>query len=215
MAQGDAQTASPRRRARAPGGVQGNFPQLIRDARDTDERQLRVMFMDEARFGRINRPVRCWAPGGTRPVVDCQTVREYLYAYGAVCPADGDLVSLVLASMHTVCFELFCAEIAARHPKELVVLVCDGAASHTTAELALPENMRIVTLPPYSPELNPTEQLWDLIRERAFSNVAHDSIDAVEDTLVAGLRALEGDPDTIRSLTHRAWITNPTTLTAG
>lgn len=170
------------------------------------------MFMDEARFGRINRPVRCWAPAGARPVIDCQMVREYLYAYGAVCPADGDLVSLVLPSMHAACFELFCAEIAVRHPDELVILVCDGAASHTTAELVLPENLRILTLPAYSPELNPTEQLWDLIRERWFSNVAHDSIDAVEDTLVAGLRALEADPDTIRTLTHRDWITNSTKL---
>lgn len=166
------------------------------------------MFMDEARFGRINRPVRCWAPSKTRPVVDCQMVREYTYAYGAVCPADGDLVSLVLPSMHTVCFERFCAEIAARHAEELVILVCDGAASHTTGELVLPENIRIVTLPPYSPELNPTEQLWDLIRERWFANIAHPSMDTVEDTLVQGLRTLENDPATIRSLTHRHWLTN-------
>ena len=167
------------------------------------------MFMDEARFGRINRPVRCWAPAGTRPVVDCQIVREYIYAYGAICPHDGTLVSLVLPSMHTECFELFCAEIAARHADELVILVCDGAASHTTQALALPENVRIVTLPPYSPELNPTEQVWDLIRERWYANVAHDSLDAVQDTLVAGLCALESDPATIHSLTNRHWITNP------
>lgn len=169
------------------------------------------MFMDEARFGRINRPVRCWAPPGTRPVVACQLVREYLYAYGAVCPADGTLISLVLPSMHTECFAVFCGEIARRHPDELIILVCDGAASHITAELVLPENLRIITLPPYSPELNPTEQLWDLIRERWFSNIAHKSLDAVEAALVAGLRLLEATPDTIRTLTHRTWITTPTT----
>ncbi len=169
------------------------------------------MFMDEARFGRINRPVRCWAPPGTRPVVACQLVREYLYAYGAVCPADGTLISLVLPSMHTECFAVFCGEIARRHPQELIVLVCDGAASHITGELVLPENLRIVTLPPYSPELNPVEQLWDLIRERWFSNIAHKSLGAVEAALVAALRALEAAPDTIRTLTHRAWITTPTT----
>ncbi len=72
------------------------------------------MFMDEARFGRINRPVACWAPTGMRPVVDCQMVREYTYAYGAVCPADGCLVSLILPTMQTECFELFTAEIGAR-----------------------------------------------------------------------------------------------------
>jgi hypothetical protein len=65
------------------------------------------MFMDEARFGRINRPVRCWAPPHIRPVVDCQTVREYTYAYGGVCPHDGVLDSLILPTMHSKCFELF------------------------------------------------------------------------------------------------------------
>lgn len=168
------------------------------------------MFMDEARFGRINRPVRCWAPPRVRPVVDCQMVREYTYAYSAVCPADGALVSLVLPTMQTECFAVFCREITARHPDELVVLVCDGAASHTTGQLTLPENMRIVNLPPYSPELNPTEQLWDLIRERWFSNIAHKSLDAVEDALVHALRLLEGAPDTIRSLTSRDWISAAT-----
>jgi transposase len=169
------------------------------------------MFMDEARFGRINRPVRCWAPRGMRQVVDCQMVREYLYVYGAVCPADGTLISLILQTMQTECFQTFCAEIARRHPDELIVLACDGAASHTTDKLTPPENLRIVNLPPYSPELNPTEQLWDLIRERWFSNIAHKSLNAVEAALVHGLRLLEATPDTIRSLTHRHWITTPTT----
>lgn len=167
------------------------------------------MFMDEARFGRINRPVACWAPTGMRPVVDCQMVREYTYAYGAVCPADGCLVSLILPTMQTECFELFTIEVGARHPDELVILVCDGAASHTTTTLRLPENVRILTLPPYSPELNPTEQLWDLIRERWFSNTTHPSLDAVEDHLAQALRQLEHEPGTIASLTHRAWITTP------
>lgn len=173
------------------------------------------MFMDEARFGRMNRPVRCWAPPGVRPVVDCQTVREYAYAYGALCPHDGTLCSLILPSMHTGCFELFCAEVSRRHPGELVVLVCDGAGSHTAGGLSLPENLRVLTLPPYSPELNPTEQLWDLIRERWFSNVAHASMAAVEDALLAALRALEDEPETIRSLANRDWIIKSTNLTAG
>jgi len=117
------------------------------------------MFMDEARFGRINRPVACWAPAKVRPTVDCQVVREYLYAYSAICPQDGGLISLVLPTMQTECFARFLEEVSVRHPDELNILVCDGAASHTTAHLQLPENVQILTLPPYSPELNPTQQL--------------------------------------------------------
>jgi hypothetical protein len=172
------------------------------------------MFMDEARFGRINRSVACWAPGGVRPTVDCQVVREYLYAYSAICPHDGTLDSLILPTMATECFELFTAEIGARHPDELVILVCDGAASHTTGQLALPHNVRILTLPPYSPELNPTEQLWDLIRARRFSNQIYASLDDVENALVAELRALETDPATIATLTRRTWITTATNMNA-
>lgn len=172
------------------------------------------MFMDEARFGRMNRPVRCWAPPGERPVVGCQTVREYTYAYGAVCPHDGVLCSLILPSMHAGCFELFCAEVSRRHPEELVVLVCDGAGSHTATGLSLPGNVRILTLPPYSPELNPTEQLWDLIRERRFANVAYDTLDEVESELAEELRALEGDRSTIQSLASHPWIAASLNLTA-
>jgi hypothetical protein len=164
------------------------------------------MFMDEARFGRINRPVRCWAPPHIRPVVDCQTVREYTYAYGGVCPHDGVLDSLILPTMHSKCFELFAAEISERHPNELVIMVCDGAGSHTANDLSLPANIRILTLPPYSPELNPAEQLWDLIRERRFANKAYDTLDDVENGLADELRTLEQDHSTIQSLTNHPWI---------
>lgn len=170
--------------------------------------------MDEARFGRMNRPVRCWAPPGVRPTVDCQTVREYTYAYGALCPQDGTLDSLIMPSMHGECFELFAAEVSERHPEELIVLVCDGAASHTATEPALPENIRILTLPPYSPELNPTEQLWDLIRERRFANNAYDTLEEVEDHLADELRALEGECSTIQSLSGHPWITESLNLVA-
>jgi len=172
------------------------------------------MFMDEARFGRMNRPVRCWAPPGVRPVVDCQTVREYTYAYGALCPHDGTLCSLILPSMHSACFELFAQEVSKRHPDELVALVCDGAGSHTATGLSLPENVRILTLPPYSPELNPTEQLWDLIRERRFANKAYDTLDEVEDDLAGELRALEHDPAAIQSLANHPWISASLNLMA-
>lgn len=170
--------------------------------------------MDEARFGRINRPVRCWAPPGIRPVVDCQTVREYTYAYGALCPHDGMLDSLIMPTMHSECFELFASELSKRHPKELIVVVCDGAGSHTATELSLPDNIRILTLPPYSPELNPTEQLWDLIRERRFANKAYDTMDEVERHLAGELHTLEQDRSTIQSLTHHPWIASSLNLTA-
>lgn len=166
------------------------------------------MFMDEARFGRINRPVRCWAPAGFRPTTDCQTVREYTYTYGGLCPHDGVLDSLILPTMHAACFELFASEVSNRHPDELVIIVLDGAGSHTAGDLELPDNIRTLTLPPYSPELNPAEQLWKEIRKRRFANTIYTSLDDVETALVQELRILEDDHNTIQSLSAYPWITS-------
>lgn len=169
------------------------------------------MFMDEARFGRINRPVRCWAPPGVRPVIGCQVVREYTYAYTAVCPADGRSCSLILPSMQTACFQAFLDELGARFPKELVVMVCDGAGSHGAGELKVPENVRLIGLPPYSPELNPVEQIWALLRERYFANKIMGSMADVQAVLVKALNWLAQATGTLQTLTHRDWATTPQT----
>lgn len=161
---------------------------------------------DEARFGRINRPVACWAPPGMRPEVGSQTIREYVYTYSAVTPLDGAIDSLIMPSMHTACFEMFLDFYAASHPNDICVLIVDGAASHTTPKLKPPENIRIIPLPPYSPQLNPTEQLWDLIRERFFANRIFNSLDEVEATLTDAFRKLELDPATLIKLTSYEWI---------
>jgi transposase len=124
------------------------------------------------------------------------------------------LDSLIMPTMQSECFELFAGEISKRHSKELIIMVCDGAGSHTATDLSLPANVRILTLPPYSPELNPTEQLWDLIRERRFANKAYDTLDEVEHHLADELHTLEQDRSTIQSLTHHPWIALSLNLTA-
>ena len=77
---------------------------------------------------------------------------------------------------------------------KFIVMVMDRAGWHVAGGLVVPDNMRVVYLPPYSPELNPAEQLWESLRERHFANTVCDNLDAVEATLVAGLRSMEVDP---------------------
>lgn len=162
--------------------------------------------MDEARFGCINRPVACWAPRGVRPEVGSQTIRSFVYAVSGVCSADGSIDSLIMPSMQTECFQHFVDYIAHCHPTRMNVLVCDGAASHDPRALALPGNVRIITLPPYSPQLNPVEQVWDVIRERHFANHTHDCLDEVEAVLTNALLELDEDPITLQTLTGYDWI---------
>jgi len=149
------------------------------------------MFQDEARFGRINDPRRCWAPKGFRPEVGMQIVREYTYAFGAVSPHDGNLDSLVLPVVTAEAMSIFLEEVARRHPEEFILMFLDGAGWHRANDLAVPENMRLEALPPYSPQLNPVEHIWDEIREKWFANEVFNSLDAVEDRLVEALVALE------------------------
>jgi transposase len=164
------------------------------------------MFQDEGRFGRINDPRRCWAPKGIRPDVPVQIVREYTYAFAAVSPHDGTLDSLILPETNAKAMSIFLAEVSARHKDEFIIMVMDQAGWHRSHELIVPENIRLIWQPPYSPQCNPVENLWDEIREKWFPNLVFQSLEAVEDTLVEALITLENDKNRTQSITGFDWI---------
>ena len=166
------------------------------------------MFEDEARFGRMIEPQRAWAPPHLRPLVATRIEREYGYAYAAVSPHDGVLDSLVLPEVNADTMSLFLAEVARRHPREFILMVQDGAGWHRAGDLVIPERMRLYPLPARSPELNPTEHVWDELREKWLLNRMFDCQDAVDCQVQKGLAALEKDRQRIASLTGFPWIKN-------
>jgi transposase len=166
------------------------------------------MFEDEARFGRMVDVRRAWAPPGVRPLVTTAVVREYGYAYAAVSPHDGALVSLVLPEVNAELMSLFLAEVAQRYAEEFVLLVMDRAGWHIAQDLDVPANMRVESLPARSPELNPAEHLWEELREKWLCNRLFDCQEAVERQLETGLAALERDPQRVASLCGFHWITD-------
>jgi hypothetical protein len=123
----------------------------------------------------------CWAPPGVRPQVAVQIVREYEYVYGAVSPQDGVLDTLVLPELHAEARGLFLAEVARRHADEFIVMVLDGAGWHKAKRLQVPANMRLISLPPWSPQLNPAEHVWDELREKYFANRWWPTMDHVDE----------------------------------
>lgn len=168
--------------------------------------RLRLMLQDEGRFGRISTPQRCWAPRGIRPYVPSQIIREYTYAYAAVSPHDGTMDSLILPQVSEQAMSIFLKEVSNRHPDEFILMVMDGAGWHKAKALSVPANMALIFLPPYSPELNPVEHVWEHIREDGFKNKAFNSIEAVEDQLMQSLEALEKNPALVASMTGFPWI---------
>jgi len=167
---------------------------------------LCLMFQDEARFGRLSLPQRCWAPAPLRPIVVQGVVREYTYAYAALAPATGKLDWMIAPSMNTLDMSAFLRHVGERHQGEFVVMVVDGAPSHRSHQLSLPANVALIRLPPYSPELNPVEHLWDEIREKHFANRVFDSMGAVIAQAMRSLKDWELSPAAVRSLTGWPWI---------
>lgn len=172
-----------------------------------EQKKLRVMFQDEARFGRINNPMNCWSKRGVRAQTHKQIVREYTYAYGAFSPMDGETVSLVLPWMDTKCMNIFLEEASKRYPDEIILMVMDGAPCHNEGEkLIVPENLFVLKLPPYCPQLNPAENMWDEIREKDFSNRSFESLALLEDHLAMSLGRYEQSQDTVKSICCWPWM---------
>ena len=109
---------------------------------------VKLMFQDEARFGRISDVRRCWAPFPVRPLCQAMLTHEYTYAYGAVDVVTGELDSLILPHVNTDCTQIFLDEVAARHAEHHIIMVLDGAGWHRSAALKTPTNMRLLSLPP-------------------------------------------------------------------
>ncbi len=162
------------------------------------------MFQDEAGFGRINKPKYCWCFKGLRPNVPCHHIREYRYAYGAVEPLTGESFFLVLPYSNTVCMNLFLHSLAEAYPNDYILLVCDGAAWHKSNTLLVPPNIRLILLPPATPEMNPIEQIWKEIRKRGFRNETFQTLDKVIHRLCDTICSLSRD--VIQSITGRNWI---------
>lgn len=166
------------------------------------------MFQDEAGFGRINKPKRCWCKKGIRPVVPCHRIREYLYAYGAVSPADGSMCSLVLPRCNTAYMNVFLEQISKEYPNDYILLVADNAPWHKSQGLIIPKNIEIFPLLPYTPELNPIEMIWDELREKFFKNELFKTLDKVDERLCEGLLHLMNHSEIVKSITGWKWIIN-------
>ena len=90
------------------------------------------------------------------------------YLFGALCPLRGVGAAMITPAANTECMNLHLAEISIQvSPGAAAVVVCDGAGWHQPGgELAVPDNIVLLHLPPYCPELNPMENVWDYLRSK-------------------------------------------------
>lgn len=209
LAQGRAGHASSQERSADPRGLEKKLPEdlaALLTAGTVGKRAVRIMFQDEARFGRMVRIRRCWSPAPLRPAVDNGYERQFTYVYGAVSPIQGELDWMISPKMNTEQMNQFLVQVSEAHPEEFIVMIVDGASSHRSQELRIPENIRLHRLPGYSPELNPQEHVWDELREKEFPNRVFESMAGVVGQLKEGLPRMAANTPALRSLTAWPWI---------
>ncbi len=167
---------------------------------------LEIWFQDEARVGQKGTLAYVWARQGTRPraVQDTRYVSAYLF--GAVCPQRGVGAGLVMPRANAESLNDHLAEIARTVvPGAHAVLVMDGAGWHKSNDLVVPGNISLLELPPYAPELNPVENIWQYLRRNKLAHRLYDTYEAIVDACCAAWNALIAAPDTITSIATREW----------
>jgi transposase len=142
--------------------------------------QVDIWFQDEARVGQQGTNTRIWAPKGTRPRVVRQKQFISAYIFGAVCPKLDLAIALVLPIANTDAMQKHVEEIIKYVPDgRHAVVVADKAGWHTSKELDWGDKISFLPLPPYSPELNPTERVWEKLREDDLANRCFENYDAI------------------------------------
>lgn len=174
---------------------------------------VRLFFQDEAYFCRVSVPKYCWAAKGVRPIIHSQRVAQGIEVFGAVEPETGGFFYNVTDKERPVVKEKgeksrlmndFMQKLCDKYPNDLIVLVCDNAGWHKSQYTETPERLTLLHIPPYTPEMNPIEQLWREIRTSGFHNKYFKTIEKTETKLRVTINMLPIEK--IKTITQRKWI---------
>ena len=116
----------------------------------------------------------------------------------------GEHFFLVLPYCDTIHMNYFLKELSKAFPEDQILLVCDGASWHKSKGLIVPENIKLLSIPPYTPEMNPIEQIWKQLRSMGFKNEVFKTLNHVVDRLCETICLLS--LDLVKSITCRQWI---------
>lgn len=168
---------------------------------------MELWWQDEARIGQQGTLTRIWAERGSRPAAPRDQRYTWAYLFGAICPARGTGAALVLPFANAQMMNLHLAEISVNvAPGAHAVLVVDGAGWHQTGDkLRVPDNITLLHLPPYSPELNPVENVWAYLRSNKLSNRVYENYEAIVDACCNAWNWLIAQPKQITSIGTRQW----------
>ena len=129
---------------------------------------------------------------------------KWTYLYAALEPTTGESFCLYLPGMDSGCLEIFLNRLGEAYPDEHLIVVLDGAPSHRSEEIGYSENVSLLRLPAYSPELDPVERWFQEFR-RELSNRRFETVELIEEALSQALGPYWEDPARLRRLTGFSW----------
>ena len=160
--------------------------------------QPNIYFFDESRFGTHSKRGHGWFKKGKRSVVKIKLGFKSFYVYTAVHANNGSEFSLILPKLNTHCMNVFLNKFSTQIKDKTSIIVMDGAAWHKSKDLIIPNNIKILLLPPYSPELNPVERLWWYIKNKLIKNRIYNSLEQLNNAVSEFIMQLTSD--TIKSV---------------
>ena len=167
---------------------------------------INLYFQDESRFGLMTHMGRAITARGVKPIVKYQHAFKNTYLYGSFSPINGDSFIWEVEGVDTAIFEAYLTEFSKYNPDELKIVIIDNAGFHSTKNIVIPDNIILINIPPYSPELNPSEKIWCFLKPK-FKNKVFETLANVKDWLYKTVNN-ELTENRIKSITHNDFYIN-------
>jgi hypothetical protein len=182
--------------------------EFLKTRQENADKKVEIWAQDEARLGLQPIIRRTWSPKGKRPIAKQTRKYQWVYPYAFVHPLTGKSFWLILPTVNTPLMNMALKEFSqfvdSKQEKKILLLM-DNAGWHRSKELEIPENIQIFPLPPYTPELQPVECSWPLLRE-PIANKYFDNLDNLEDVIAKRCAWLNKNPETVRGAVGFSWI---------
>jgi transposase len=142
---------------------------------------VNLYFQDESRFGLKTHVGRCLTAKGTKPIVKYKHAFKNTYLYGSFSPIDGNYFIYEIEGTSSEIFYKYILELSKHRANELMIVVIDNAGFHSLQKFNddIPGNIKLIRIPPYSPELNPSEKIWAYIKQY-YKNKMFNSLNEVK-----------------------------------
>lgn len=166
---------------------------------------VNLYFQDESRFGLITKQKRVITAKGIKPIGKYKHSYLYKWLWGSFSPITGESFCMTTQGVCKDFFIKYLEDFSKHKSEELKIMIIDNAAFHSTKDIVLPENIVLMPIPPYCPELNPAEKVWQWIKDKIVMKI-YDTLDILENKMDELINDLEGD--VVKSITGYEFYIN-------